>query len=113
MDASKIAESRQSNPWGPAAVESKASTWAQNVQDIILAFSTPGKSKTGAQDIADQAAGAVDEMLENDMKKKEAAGTKIDGEEHDSRSEKAVQFYAQPAMRALGGIADKWERLAK
>lgn len=53
------------------------------------------------------------EMMDKDMERKEEAGATGPEDEKSNRKDKAIELYAQPTMRIIGGIADKWERIAK
>jgi hypothetical protein len=112
-DISRLAEERTADPWGPSASESKATAWSQHVQDALLSVTGSSQGDKEATEIAQDAQEGVEEHLQADMKKREDAGDIEKGDAEMSRKDKAIKLYAQPAMRVISGLADKWERVAK
>jgi hypothetical protein len=48
------------------------------------------------------------------MQNKEDSGEKEPGAAEDTnQKDKAIELYGQPTMKIIGGLADKWERMAK
>lgn len=112
-DTAKLAEKRQDNPWGPAGSEAKATGWAQNIQEVIKSLTTPKGGEKEAKTITQGAQSAVEAHLQGDMKKREDAGNLDEGDAELKKKDKAVKLYAQPGLRFIGGLSDKWERVAK
>ncbi|ORY28959.1 hypothetical protein BCR39DRAFT_533329 [Naematelia encephala] len=107
----KVAASRARDEWSPAATEFKATNWAQSISDTLVSVSSP-KSSDQMESVTQGIQTTVDEQLGRDMRKKEIAGATMPGDAELSRKDKAVSMYAQPGMRVVAGMADKWERFA-
>lgn len=101
-------------PWGPAASEQKASSWAGEVEELFLSVAKPSKTSKTSKTLAGHASDRVREKIDGDMQTKEEQGEKEPEEgKHMKRSDKVMELYGQPTMRIIGGLADKWERIAK
>lgn len=101
------------DPWSPAGSEAKATGWAKNVQDILMSLSSgPGGSREAKQ-ITDDARDMARARLQEDMLKREDVGNLYEGDHEMSNKDKAIKLYAQPMMRFVGGLSDKWERMSK
>lgn len=103
--------SRTDSAWGPAATEASATQWAASVQDVVHSMSTgktqPEEEKSMKMDVKEQAEEKADEELDA----LKAAGQADPEDEKRSRRELVTRMYAQPSMRILAGLADKWERM--
>jgi hypothetical protein len=111
-DAQRIVSERTENLWGPAAVESSATEWAEGVQSVISSMAAgqkPPQEKTAREGMKQ----AFDDKLKEDVEEQDMAGKKDEKEDKRNRKELAIRLYGQPAMRVVAGIADKWERLEK
>jgi len=98
------------NIWGPAAVESSATKWAESVQDVVSSMAAgqkPSQEKTAREGIKE----AFDDKLKEDVEAQDTAGQKDPKDDKRNRRDLAIRLYGQPAMRVVAGIADKWERL--
>ena len=97
------ASTRQDSP-GIAATQTQAMQWAQSIQDM---FTSAGD---GGEKVSEMVSEEINGVIVRDMKmKKEIDG----GDEHLEKKDIAVEFYGKPAMRIIGGLADKYERIAK
>lgn len=83
------------------------------MQDIVKSLSSPKGSEKEASNIASGAQKTVEGRLQADMQKRQDAGNLDEGDEELSRKDKAIKLYAQPGLRFIGGISDKWERISK
>ncbi|WWC86556.1 uncharacterized protein L201_001433 [Kwoniella dendrophila CBS 6074] len=88
--------------------EDKASNWAGGMLDMITSMVTPGGEAKAGHAVEQTVTEEVNGMVVNNMQKKEA-NHNLEGK---SDKEKAIHLYARPTMRIIGGIADKWERVA-
>ncbi|WRT66641.1 uncharacterized protein IL334_003600 [Kwoniella shivajii] len=93
---------------GLSASEDKANKWADSVTQVITSFATPGGGGKGGQNVEKQVTEEVNGVIVKDMRKKEDVNDMKDK----SDKEKAIILYARPTMRIIGGLADKWERIA-
>ncbi len=94
---------------GPAATESQANEWAGSIQGLFTSMITPsgGGGSGGNAKVVEEVNGV---MVKNMEKRKEMG----DGDEEVvNKKDVAVEMYGKPAMRIIGGLADKWERAAK
>jgi hypothetical protein len=112
-DTRAIAEDKLRDEWSPAGTEAKATSWAQNVQDLLMSVSSPKGGSTDAEVVAKGVQRKTDQRLDRDMSKLEDAGALDEEDKEMSRKDKAIKMYAQPALRIIGGLVDKWERVAK
>lgn len=104
--------------WGPAAIEANSSKWANNILGTVTAISS---GQGGQMDkVQKSLAEKKDEMLQASIERRGGSDdqVEVDGEtkgEDDDKADKdkAIDLYARPAMRVVGGLADKWERIAK
>lgn len=109
-DAERIVSERTDNIWGPAAVESSATRWAEGVQDAISSMAAgqkPPQEKSAREGLKS----AFDDKLKDDLENQDMADRKDAKDDKRNRKELAIRLYGQPAMRVVAGIADKWERL--
>lgn len=107
-------ETRLAGEQKPAATETKASEWAAMVEGGIISMMAPKGKASGLGDLGQQVADQVNHTLVKNMQDKEAAGEKESGAaEGTSQKDKAMELYGQPTMKIIGGLADKWERMAK
>jgi hypothetical protein len=107
-------ETRLAGQQKPAATETKASEWATTVEGGIMSRMAPKGKANGVGDLGQQVADEVNHTLVKNMEDKEAAGENESGTaESTSQKDKAIELYGQPTMRIIGGLADKWERMAK
>jgi hypothetical protein len=84
------------------------------VQGGIMSMIAPKGSANGVGDLGQQVADQVNHTLVKNMQDKEASGEKESGAaEGSSQKDKAIELYGQPTMKIIGGLADKWERMAK
>lgn len=96
---------------GPAATETKAADWAGSIQDMFTSIATPsGGGKGGGK-----AGELVHEQVNGVMVKGMDARKDMEGEQEGKVDKKdvAMEIYGKPAMKVVGGLADKWERTAK
>lgn len=104
--------SNRMDEWGPAASEDKASEWADTVIDLMKAAALPKETTNeGVQQVKSGAEREINGVMVKDMKKRGPEGEKAAKEK--SKKELAIELYGQPTMRVIGGLADKWERIAK
>jgi hypothetical protein len=104
--------SHRPDRWGPAASEDKARAWAETVMDIVKAAATPySASNEGTQELQEKVSGEVNGVMVRDVNKRGGEG--IEDAKEKSKKALAMDLYGQPAMRVIGGLADKWERVAK
>jgi len=111
-DAQKIVTERTDNIWGPAAVESSATRWAEGVQDAVSSLAA-GQKPSQEKSVRDGAKKAFDDKLKEDLEAQDSADRKDPKDDKRNRRELAIKLYGQPTMRVIAGIADKWERLEK
>jgi hypothetical protein len=111
-DAQKIVSERTDNIWGPAAVESSATRWAEGVQDAVSSLAA-GQKPPQEKSVREGAKQAFDDKLKEDLEEQDTADRKDPKDDKRNRRELAIKLYGQPAMRVVAGIADKWERLEK
>ena len=112
-DTTALAHDKLRDEWSPAGTESKATSWAQGVQHLVTSLSSPQGSSKEAERVTEAVQRKTDAHLDEDMKKRGDAGAPKDEDGDMSRKDKAIMMYAQPAMWIVGGLADKWERVAK
>nr|XP_031858990.1 uncharacterized protein CI109_005658 [Kwoniella shandongensis]KAA5526062.1 hypothetical protein CI109_005658 [Kwoniella shandongensis] len=101
---SRSVTSQDQTDWSPSATESKASEWASTMRDTLTSLTNPAG---GAKGFESQVTEEVNGVMVSDMKKKEDSELK-----DKSTKDKAIALYGKPAMRIIGGLADKWERIA-
>jgi len=111
-DAQEIVSERTDNIWGPAAVESSATRWAEGVQDAVSSLAA-GQKPPQEKAVREGAKEAFDDKLKEDLEAQDTADRKDPKDDKRNRKELAIKLYGQPAMRVVAGIADKWERLEK
>lgn len=111
-DAQEIVSERTDNIWGPAAVESSATRWAEGVQDAVSSLAA-GQKPPQEKAVREGAKEAFDDKLKEDLEAQDTADRKDTKDDKRNRKELAIKLYGQPAMRVVAGIADKWERLEK
>lgn len=100
--------------WGHAAVEKQATRWADNVSEIIKSLATPEGGGKGAESLQNGVKDKVSKKVDEEVEQVQKTGNKSKEEgDEQSRKQMATELYAQPAMRILGGLVDKWERIAK
>ena len=101
----------QTPPSGPANAEKQASHWATSVQDLITSMTvSPGPSGGGGSQVSNMVHEEVNGVMVDNMKKRSNMN---DEEIKGNRKEVALELYGKPMMRIIGGMADKWERIAK
>ncbi|WVR09709.1 hypothetical protein IAU60_006785 [Kwoniella sp. DSM 27419] len=91
-----------------ASSEKAAANWADTMEEVITSMTMPGRSGA-VHDVESQLTDKVQAVLQEDMEKKDSVGDLEGLKDRD----KAIELYARPAMRIIGGLADKWERVAK
>lgn len=106
----KIVDERAQDPWGPAATEESATHWAEGVQDLVTSLAA-GQTTKEEKDARQTVKTNFDEKLDEDKGKLKDAGQGDEKDDDRSRKDLAVRMYAQPTMRVVAGIADKWERM--
>lgn len=77
------------------------------MQSTLISITTPGKTSGG--EAGDKAMQEVNGVMVKDMKKRSSEKEL----EEKSKKEVAEEIYGKPIMRVIGGVADKWERVAK
>ncbi|WWC68276.1 uncharacterized protein I206_102199 [Kwoniella pini CBS 10737] len=92
---------------GMADSEARANGWADSMMGMMTTITTGGDGD-GGQKAEEKFTEEVNGMIVEDMQRKEQSA----GLEGKSDKEKAIELYARPTMRIIGGIADKWERIA-
>jgi hypothetical protein len=100
--------------YNPAAVEGQAAKAADTATQMIQQLATG----TGGGKVAGKAQETVTNdiqgKLDRDIERARTSGQKSDKEgDEQSRKEMAIQMYAEPAMKVISGLVDKWERIAK
>jgi hypothetical protein len=106
----QLVEERAENPWGPAAVEASATHWAEGVQDVVTSLSA-GHTTKEEKSARKAVKAKFDEKLDQDKEKLHEADQGDEKDDERNRKELALKMYAQPAMRVVAGLADKWERM--
>ncbi|KAK4687961.1 hypothetical protein P7C73_g2149, partial [Tremellales sp. Uapishka_1] len=98
----------QGEPRRYADTETKASNWAEEMQDLFTSFASPGSvgsgGKVGDMDVSEE----VNGVMVRDMERRGDS----DSAEGKSKKEMAMELYGKPSMKIIGGLADKWERVA-
>ena len=89
---------------GPAATQGEATQWAKSLQDMVTSAGGQGGK------VSEMVAEEVNGVLVRDMKRKKEIG---ELDEDSTKKDVAVELYGKPAMRIIGGLADKYERIAK
>jgi hypothetical protein len=54
---------------------------------------------------------ALEDKIQDDLDDQDEAGQGDPKDKERTKKDLAVRLYAQPAMRVVAGLADKWERL--
>lgn len=76
-----------------------------------MSLFSPGGKKTGkGQEVMEKAEEKVNGVMVQDMKHQAHSEQ---GADDMGKKEMAVEVYGKPGMRILGGLIDKWERVAK
>ena len=52
----------------------------------------------------------IEKGAENDLEKMKSAGQDDSEDDDRTKRELAIRMYAQPGMKVISGLADKWER---
>jgi hypothetical protein len=80
----------------------------------IMSMMAPKGTASGVGDLGQQVADEPNQDMVKDMQNKEDSGEKEPGAAEDTnQKDKAIELYGQPTMKIIGGLADKWERMAK
>jgi hypothetical protein len=106
----KIVNARAQDPWGPAATEESATHWAEGVQDVITSLSA-GHTTKEEKSARKTVKAKFDSKLDEDKDKLKDADQGDEKDDDRNRKDLAVRMYAQPTMRVVAGLADKWERM--
>jgi len=97
---------------GPAATEAAANQWVKSMQGLLKSIASPTGGGEGADKIGKLVSEEVNGVMVQDMRREQA----LDGGNEDEPVDKkalTIEQYGKPAMRIIGGLADKWERIAK
>ena len=94
-----------------SATEEKATQWAESILDLFMSVASPSGGSKGATDVGEMVSEEVNGVMVNDMHR-QGVGEKGESDKGDTKQQ-AIQLYGKPAMRIIGGVADKWERVGK
>ena len=72
-------------------------------------MATAGKTDE-EKNIKDGLEDQIEKGAKKDLEKMKSAGQEDPKDEERSKKELVIRMYAQPGMRVLSGLADKWER---
>lgn len=73
----------------------------------MAAGGTPEEEKTVKEDVKQK----VEQSADDEYAKLQAAGQDEKDDEQRDRRQLITRMYAQPGMRVVSGLADKWERM--
>lgn len=104
-----LVKERTESTWGPAATENSATRWADSVQNVVQSMATAG-TVDEEKDIKEGLKEQIEKGAENDLEKMKSAGQDDSEDDDRSKRELAIRMYAQPGMKVISGLADKWER---
>ena len=104
-----LVKDRTKSTWGPAATEQSATKWAESVQSVAQSMTKAG-TPDEEQNIKNDLEEKIEKGARKDLDKMESAGQKDPEDEERSKRELVIRMYAQPGMKVLSGMADKWER---
>lgn len=104
-----LVKERTESTWGPAATEQSATKWAESVQGVAQSMATAGTTSE-EKDIKEGLEEQIEKGAKKDQEKMKSAGQEDPDDKDRSKKELVIRMYAQPGMRVLSGLADKWER---
>lgn len=97
------------DPNNPSSSENQAVQWAETVQSVLTSLFSP-TSTSGDETVTRTVKEVVNGVIVNDMQRKRE---RQEDDVEEKKTDLAIRLYGQPAMRIIGGLADKWERAAK